>query len=72
MMSCYILDVIMSTLSKCDYNECNDMCRDYLIDVSTNCPVVFHNQEYERLWNTLFNICFGLQEQVQEQLQQLS
>ena len=58
-ISCYLLDVIRITLSSCNYIECNDECKNYIINVGDNCPDVFDNQEYERLWNTLFKICFG-------------
>ena len=58
-ISCYLTDVIMNTLAACDYNECDDVCKDYLLYVEDNCPVVFNNLEYESLWYTLFRICFG-------------
>ena len=56
-ISCFLLDVIFLTLSNCDYRDCNEICMDYLMEVSDNCPVVFNNERYLELWNTLFNIC---------------
>ena len=57
-INCFIVDVIKITLSTCDYSKCTDPCRDYLLNVADNCDVIFHNQGYLNLWNTLFNICF--------------
>ena len=56
-ISCMITDVIRYTLSNCSYTECNDVCWDYLIAVGDDCPVVFHNQKYLQLWETLFSLC---------------
>lgn len=56
-ISCMLTDVIRSTLASCDYRDCNEQCIDYLLQVGTYCPHVFNNQNYLRLWDTLFNIC---------------
>ena len=65
-INCMIIDVITNTLATCDYKDCNDICIDYLIDVANNCPVVFHNETYLLLWNTLFNICNADEEQISQ------
>jgi hypothetical protein len=62
-MSCIITDVIRSTLAICDYRNCDEKCFDYLLDVSYDCPVVFHNEQYTLLWNSLFRICNEIGEQ---------
>ena len=56
-ISCTFIDVINLTLASCDYTNCNETCYDYLMNVADECPVVFNNEEYLRLWNTLFDIC---------------
>ena len=58
-ISCMLVDVIKTTLASCDYHNCTEICTDYLMHVSNECPVVFHNETYLLLWNTLFNICFN-------------
>ena len=63
-ISCMIIDVISNTLASCDYKDCNEICTDYLMDVANNCPVVFNNETYLLLWNTLFNICNANEEQI--------
>jgi hypothetical protein len=62
-ISCMIVDVINDTLASCDYRDCNEICTDYLQAVSHQCPVVFHNEVYLELWNTLFRICNEVDEQ---------
>jgi len=62
-ISCMIVDVIKQTLSTCDYRDCNEICIDYLMEVSNQCPVVFNNEGYLALWNTLFQICNDIGEQ---------
>ena len=62
-ISCMLVDVINETLGSCDYRDCNEICSDYLMSVAYQCPVVFHNEMYERLWNTLFSICNEISEQ---------
>ena len=62
-ISCFLLDVIRETLASCDYRDCNEICIDYLMEVSTQCPVVFNNEGYLALWNTLFQICNDIGEQ---------
>jgi len=61
-INCFIIDIINLTLASCDYSNCDDSCRDYLMNVANNCPVIFHNQGYLNLWNTLFHICFPSEE----------
>jgi hypothetical protein len=56
-ISCLITDVIKETLASCDYTNCDQICADYLVQVLNDCHVVFHNQIYGELWNTLFRIC---------------
>jgi hypothetical protein len=67
-INCLITDVIRITLSTCDYRDCNELCKNYLINVAYECPVVFHNEVYESLWNTLFNICFSTGEEINNYL----
>ena len=55
--SCMLVDVIKLTLASCDYRNCTQLCIDYLMHVGNECPVVFHNETYTLLWNTLFGIC---------------
>ena len=43
MISCYLLDVVRETLESCDYSECNDICKDYLLSIDENCSCVFDN-----------------------------
>jgi len=62
-ISCLLTDVINLTLASCDYRDCNDICTDYLMEVSNQCPVVFNNEVYTELWNTLFKICNDIGEQ---------
>ena len=62
-ISCMLVDVIKYTLSACDYRNCDERCFDYLLEVSNECPVVFHNQQYTLLWNSLFRICNEIGEQ---------
>ena len=62
-ISCMLVDVIRETLARCDYRECDVVCNDYLNAVSHECPVVFHNEQYELLWHSLFKICNDIGEQ---------
>jgi hypothetical protein len=62
-ISCMLVDVIKETMASCDYRNCDEICYDYLMDVASNCDVVFHNQVYSELWNTLFKICDDIGEQ---------
>ena len=62
-ISCMITDIINLTLASCDYRDCNEICIDYLMEVANECPVVFHNEVYLELWNTLFKICNDIGEQ---------
>jgi hypothetical protein len=55
--SCMLIDVINDTLAACDYRDCNQVCMNYLMYVSSKCPHVFNNERYLELWNTLFDIC---------------
>ena len=52
-IDCMIVTVIKTTLAICNYTACNEECMDYLLTVSNECPVVFHNGVYEQLWQTL-------------------
>ena len=61
--SCMLVDVMRDTLARCDYRECDVVCNDYLNAVANECPVVFHNEQYELLWHTLFKICSEIGEQ---------
>ena len=58
-ISCMIVDVIRTTLDSCEWQECSDVCSEYLWNVAWNCPVVFHNENYKTLWTTLLDICVG-------------
>ncbi len=58
-ISCMFADIIRTTLTLCNYNNCDDVCSQYLIDVAGNCDNVFNNERYLELWNTLINICFN-------------
>jgi len=62
-ISCMLVDVIKTTLAICDYKFCDEACYDYLMEVSYGCPVVFHNEQYTLLWNSLFRICSEMDEQ---------
>ena len=62
-ISCMITDIINLTLASCDYRNCDEICMDYLMEVAHECPVVFHNEVYLELWNTLFKICNDIGEQ---------
>ena len=62
-ISCMITDIINLTLASCDYRDCDEICMDYLMEVANECPVVFHNEVYLELWNTLFKICNDIGEQ---------
>ena len=63
MFSCLITDIIRGTLSSCDYRNCNQVCWDYLMLIAHQCPVVFNNEKYLELWDTLFNLCAEIGEQ---------
>ena len=63
-ISCFLIDVIQLTLAACNYSNCNRVCVDYLMEVSQECPVVFNNERYLELWNTLFNICLDKEIQI--------
>ena len=56
-ISCMLIDVINLTLASCDFRNCNEICMNYLMNVSNNCPHVFNNEKYLELWISLFNIC---------------
>lgn len=56
-MSCMIVTVIKTTLAACDFTKCNQFCMNYLLQVSTQCPRIFNNQEYLNVWNSIFDIC---------------
>ena len=58
-ISCLITDIIRTTLTICNYHNCDHNCSQYLLDVAGNCDEVFHNARYLELWNTLINICFN-------------
>ena len=58
-LNCLIVDVIRQKLATCNYTLCDDECRNYLLSLDDNCPVVFHNIEYVNLWHTLYTICFS-------------
>ena len=58
-ISCLITDIIRTTLTICNYQNCDHNCSQYLLDVAGNCDEVFHNERYLELWNTLINICFN-------------
>lgn len=62
-LSCMLVDVINITLASCDYNNCRQVCIDYLSWVSVECPQVFNNERYLELWNTLFKFCNDIGEQ---------
>jgi len=62
-ISCMLNNIITRTLSSCDYNNCDEICVNYLMLVANNCPVVFNNEVYLELWNTLFKICNNVEEQ---------
>jgi len=62
-INCMLVNVMKSTLSICDYRECNEKCFDYLMEVGNQCPIVFNNEKYLELWNRLFNICLDIGEQ---------
>ena len=57
---CMIVNVIKTTLAICNYTACREECRDYLLTVSNECPVVFHNGVYTQLWETLTHRCLFL------------
>ena len=59
-IDCMLVNVIKTTLAICNYTACNEECRDYLLTVSSDCPVVFHNGVYTQLWETLFHRCLFL------------
>ena len=54
---CMIISVIKTTLAICNYTLCSDECMEYLLNVGNNCPVVFHNEVYLELWQTLIHQC---------------
>jgi len=56
-MNCMLTDVMRTTLAICDYTNCTNDCRNYLLEISELCPVVFNNEVYLNLWNTLIKIC---------------
>jgi hypothetical protein len=60
--NCLITDVIRTTLSSCDYNNCTQLCMDYLLYIGYNCPFVFNNDVYVELWSSLFDICANTDE----------
>ena len=62
-ITCFLVDVINNTLASCDYRECDVQCNDYLMAVQTQCPVVFNNEMYKKLWRTLYKICNDIGEQ---------
>jgi hypothetical protein len=62
--SCLIVDVIRETLASCDYNDCSDVCFQYLLEVGSECQVVFHNLRYEELWSSLIHICLDQGEKI--------
>ena len=62
-ISCFLTDVVRITLASCDYNNCRQVCMDYLVYVSTSCSRVFDNQKYLELWDSLFTICNDIGEQ---------
>jgi hypothetical protein len=62
-ISCMLVDVMRQTLATCDYRECDEKCTDYLMEVGLYCPVVFNNEQYASLWNTLYTICNEIGEQ---------
>ena len=59
-IDCMIVNVIKTTLAICNYTACREECRDYLLTVSNECPVVFHNGVYTQLWETLTHRCLFL------------
>ena len=56
-MDCMLVDVIKQTLSSCDYSYCTEVCFTYLLDLGNECQVVFNNERYLELWNSLIQIC---------------
>ena len=62
-INCFLVDVIRLTLASCDYRDCDEVCYDYLNEVSHTCPIVFHNEQYTLLWNSLFRICSDIDKQ---------
>ena len=63
-ISCMIIDVIKDTLASCDYQNCSDTCFEYLLEVSKECQIVFHNERYEELWHSLIHICLTQGEKI--------
>ena len=61
-ISCLITDVIRDTLSTCDYRDCNEICNDYLMEVSHKNPIN-NNEDYLEFWNTLLKFCNDIGEQ---------
>lgn len=57
-IDCMIVSVIKTTLETCSWENCNDICREYLLNVSLYCPIPFHNHVYVQLWQTLIEQCF--------------
>jgi len=58
-IDCMLVSVINNTLDLCDYENCTDICRNYLMIVVGNCSTVFHNETYSQLWRTLIQLCYG-------------
>ena len=58
-IDCMLVSVINNTLDLCDYENCTDICRNYLMIVVGNCSTVFNNETYSQLWRTLIHLCYG-------------
>ncbi len=57
-LSCMFVDVLRETLYTCSWNDCSEVCQQYLLQVAYECPEVFNKDVYTSLWNSLVNICF--------------
>ena len=58
-IDCMLVSVINNTLDLCDYENCTELCRNYLMTVVGNCSNVFNNDTYSQLWRTLIQLCYG-------------
>jgi len=58
-MDCFLTHVIKNTLASCDYSNCNQLCMNYIMSVAYQCPIVFNNEVYKELWESLFDICIN-------------
>ena len=50
-----MLDILRTTLATCEPEKCTTSCFDYLMNLGFQCPMIFQNEEYNKMWKDLID-----------------